>query len=59
MPEQKTLATRDASGDIFLVDDSPSDISLLTEILRRAGFKVRSANAGGMSLSMIRAQLPS
>ncbi len=58
MPEQKTLALLDAPGDIFLVDDSPSNISLLTEILRRAGFKVRSANAGRTALSMIRAQLP-
>lgn len=58
MPERKTLALPDAPGDIFLVDDSPSDTSLLTEILRRAGLKVRSATAGSMALPMIRAQLP-
>ena len=46
------------TGDIFLVDDSSSNISLLTEILRRAGFKVRAAKTGRIALSMIRAQLP-
>jgi CheY-like chemotaxis protein len=58
MPQQKTPAALDASGEIFLVDDSPRNISLLTEILRRAGFRVRAANAGRTALSMIRAELP-
>lgn len=46
------------TGDIFLVDDNPSNLSLLAGILRSAGFRVRAANTGKRALSLVKAQLP-
>jgi eukaryotic-like serine/threonine-protein kinase len=45
-------------GEIFLVDDNPSNLSLLAGILRGAGFRVRAANTGKRALSLVKAQLP-
>jgi CheY-like chemotaxis protein len=51
---------RDGSltGEILLVDDNPSNLSLLAGILRAAGFRVRAANAGKRALPMAVAQVP-
>lgn len=46
------------TGEIFLVDDNPSNLSLLAGILRDAGLRVRAANTGKRALAMIRAQRP-
>ena len=46
------------TGEIFLVDDNPGNLSLLAGILRAAGFRVRVANTGKRALTMIRAQVP-
>ncbi len=46
------------TGDVFLVDDNPNNLTLLAGILRAAGYRVRAANAGKRALSMMQAQLP-
>jgi CheY-like chemotaxis protein len=46
------------SGEVFLVDDNSSNLSLLAGILRDAGLRVRAANTGKRALAMIRAQRP-
>ncbi|HTO86357.1 MAG TPA: ECF-type sigma factor [Thermoanaerobaculia bacterium] len=46
------------TGEIFLVDDNPGNLSLLAGILRGAGLRVRAANTGKRALAMIRAQRP-
>ena len=46
------------TGEVFLVDDNSSNLSLLAGILRDAGLRVRAANTGKRALAMIRAQRP-
>jgi two-component system sensor histidine kinase ChiS len=46
------------SGEIFLVDDNPANLELLSGLLRGHGFKVRMVNDGRRALEMIRARLP-
>ncbi len=46
------------TGEVFLVDDNSSNLSLLAGILRDAGFRVRAANTGKRALAMIRVQRP-
>ncbi len=46
------------SGEIFLVDDNPGNLSLLAGILRTAGYRVRAANTGKRALALIQAQAP-
>jgi CheY-like chemotaxis protein len=53
----RTPAPKDA-GDIFVVDDNPNNLGLLTNILRQAGFSVRVAQSGKRALAAIAAQAP-
>lgn len=46
------------TGEIFLVDDNPSNLSLLAGILRGAGFRVRAVNTGTRALALAKAQVP-
>jgi diguanylate cyclase (GGDEF)-like protein len=46
------------SGEIFLVDDNPANLELLSNLLRGHGFRVRMVNDGRRALEMIRARLP-
>jgi diguanylate cyclase (GGDEF)-like protein len=42
-----------SEGKIFVVDDTPDNVELLTRILNRAGFDVSSADGGQLALEMI------
>lgn len=42
-----------ASGDIFLVDDNPNNLTLLYGILRNAGYQVRAASSGRRALETV------
>ena len=46
-------------GDILVVDDTRSDLKLLSGILRKAGYKVRPASDGELALRSVRARLQS
>lgn len=45
-------------GDVFIVDDNPDNLNLLSQILRKEGYQVRMANTGRMALNTIRAHPP-
>lgn len=47
-----------AGGDLFVVDDHPDNLTLLTGLLREAGHRVRVANSGRRALAAIRAKPP-
>lgn len=44
--------------DILVVDDSPDNLMLLTDMLEAIGCKVRSASGGEMALRSIQAKIP-
>ncbi len=46
------------AGDVFIVDDNPNNLGLLTGILRGAGYGVRMANNGRRALAAVRAHPP-
>ena len=46
------------SGDILVVEDDPSSLRLLVDILIRAGHRVRPAASGGLALRSVRARAP-
>ncbi len=48
----------ESAGDVFVVDDNPNNLGLLTSILREAGFSVRVAQSGKRALAAIFAQSP-
>ncbi|HVN29229.1 MAG TPA: sigma-54 dependent transcriptional regulator [Candidatus Binataceae bacterium] len=43
---------------ILIVDDDPAMSSLLCDVLREAGYEVRSANSGAAALAMVRENIP-
>ncbi len=43
---------------ILVVDDTPENLSILTEILTRQGYKVRSASSGSEALAIVQKELP-
>jgi PAS domain S-box-containing protein len=45
-------------GDILVVDDTQSDLKLLSGILREAGYTVRPASDGELALRSVQAKLP-
>jgi CheY-like chemotaxis protein len=47
-----------ALGDVFVVDDNPNNLSLLTSILRAAGYTVRMAVNGQRALQAVQARQP-
>src|SRR5262249_38121967 len=46
------------SADLFLIDDNPNNLGLLTAILRGAGYGVRMAHSVRRALAAVRAQPP-
>jgi PAS domain S-box-containing protein len=46
------------SADILIVDDTDTQLKLLTSLLTKAGYQVRPASAGGLALRSIEARLP-
>lgn len=53
-----TTSTEPAPGDILVVDDTPENITVLRDILVRAGHRVRPALSGMLALRAIEAQPP-
>ncbi len=49
---------RPAKAVILIIDDNPININLLTHILVRRGYEIRSANGGPHALAVIRDDLP-
>ncbi len=49
---------RPAKAVILIIDDNPININLLTHILVRRGYEIRSANSGPHALAAIRDDLP-
>ncbi len=45
-------------GDIMIVDDTEANVELLTDILRNAGYRVRTAGDGKLALRSVRAKPP-
>lgn len=50
MSQKRTASSK---GTIFVVDDTPANLNLLTEILSLAGYKVRLAPSGKLALRSI------
>ncbi|MGB8644705.1 MAG: hybrid sensor histidine kinase/response regulator [Anaerolineae bacterium] len=46
------------TGSILVVDDTPNNLRLLTQVLRRQGYKVRVAEDGPGAIESARASLP-
>ena len=46
------------SADILIVDDSPSNLQVLAEILHNKGYKVRAALSGEIALRAVVSQVP-
>jgi len=47
-----------SEGQIFIVDDNPHNLALLSGILHEAGYEVRAANSGRRALQMAERQPP-
>jgi DNA-binding response OmpR family regulator len=45
-------------GEIMVVEDTPSSLKFLSDILTRAGYRVRPASDGELALRSVRAKLP-
>jgi len=45
-------------ADIMVVDDTPDNLKLLTEILTAEGYKVRPANSGELALAAVSVKVP-
>ncbi len=45
-----------STGDILIVDDTQSDLKLLSDILRKAGYTVRPASDGELALRSVQAR---
>jgi PAS domain S-box-containing protein len=46
------------AGTILVVDDEPESLTLLTDVLRRAGYQVRPADEGQLALESVQAKVP-
>src|SRR5262249_44109276 len=46
------------SGDVFIVDDNPNNLSFLAALLREAGYTVRLTNSGRRALAAVRLHPP-
>lgn len=54
----RTKNTTDKRADILIVDDTLANLKLLSELLRRRGFKVRATSNGKMALTAVETALP-
>lgn len=50
--------TTDNRADILIVDDTLANLKLLSELLKRRGFKVRATSNGTMALTAVETALP-
>lgn len=46
------------TGDVFIVDDNPNNLSFLATLLREAGYAVRLTNSGRRALAAVRLHPP-
>ncbi len=54
-----TIITHSSNiGDILVVEDNLSSLKLLTDLLRKGGYHVRSASDGELALRSVQARLP-
>ncbi|MBE9041927.1 EAL domain-containing protein [Oscillatoriales cyanobacterium LEGE 11467] len=53
-----TLKAQPSKGDILIVDDTPDNLRLLSNILSESGYKVRSALNGTLALRAVNAAPP-
>ena len=53
-----TSKTHFSKGDILIVDDTPDNLRLLSNILSESGYKVRSALNGALALRAVKAAAP-
>src|SRR5689334_1866054 len=58
MQSELERAASAAGGNLFVVDDTPANLSLLASLLRDAGHVVRVANSGRRALTAIAAAPP-
>ena len=49
---------RPIQGEIMVIEDNASDLKLMTDILKRAGYKVRPASDGELALRSVQAKQP-
>ncbi len=56
-PDAPAPTSRD-SGVVFVVDDNPANLTVLANILRDRGFRVKVASRGARAVAAIRAELP-
>jgi len=54
----KNITMSDKQADILVVDDTPSNLDLLTEILKSNGYKVRPVTGGVAALQVAKNQPP-
>ena len=47
-----------AKSEILVVEDNVSDLKLMSEILTKAGYRVRPADNGELALRSVQAKLP-
>jgi len=45
-------------GEIMVVEDNPSDVKFLTDILKNVGYQVRPASDGELALRSVQAKQP-
>ncbi len=53
-----TILTPPIKENILIVDDTPDNLNLLSEILTERGYKVRPAPSGKLALRFIQSTLP-
>lgn len=58
MTEHPTVTNNPPKGDILVVDDTPANLRLLTQMLTEHGYKVRPVPNGTLALAAARAALP-
>jgi len=51
-------STSTAIDEILIVDDTTANLELLTDILTRAGYKIRPASSGELALRSVKAKIP-
>ncbi len=51
-------AIKDQGSPILVVDDTPESLKLLTDILTKVGYQVRSADSGTLALTSVAAHMP-
>ncbi len=55
---KKKITSQFIDGEILVVEDNPSDVKILSKILKDNGYKVRLANNGESALSSVKKKRP-